>query len=101
MGKELVDSVLNDFETAAIDDRLRGMLRFLQKMTLTPADLSPEDGEALRRAGVSQAAAIDATGVALSFNLIDRLADSFSFAVPPESAFAGMAGKMANRGYRM
>ncbi len=101
MGKELVDSVLKDFETAAIDDRLRAMLRFVQKMTLTPADLSPEDGGALRRAGISHAAAIDATGIALSFNLIDRLADSFSFAVPPESAFAGMAGKMANRGYRM
>ncbi len=101
MGKELVDSVLNDFETAAIDDRLRAMLRFLQKMTLTPADLSPEDGEALRRAGVSPAAAIDATGVALSFNLIDRLADSFSFAVPPQSVFARMASKMAKGGYRM
>lgn len=101
MGKELVDGVLKDFETAAIDDRLRAMLRFLEKMTLTPADLSPEDGEALRRAGISQAAAIDATGVALAFNLIDRLADAFSFAVPPQSAFAGMAGKMANRGYRI
>ena len=101
MGKELVDGVLNDFETAAIDDRLRAMLRFLQKMTLTPADLSPEDGEALRRAGISPAAAIDATGVALAFNLIDRLADSFSFAVPPQSHFARMAGKLINRGYRM
>ena len=93
--------MLKDFETAAIDDRLKAMLRFLEKVTLTPADLSPEDGQALRRAGISQAAAIDATGVALAFNLIDRLADSFSFAVPPQSAFAGMAGKMANRGYRI
>lgn len=101
MGKELVDGVLKDFETAAIDDRLKAMLRFLEKVTLTPADLSPEDGQALRRAGISQAAAIDATGVALAFNLIDRLADSFLFAVPPQSAFAGMAGKMANRGYRI
>jgi len=101
LGKELVDSILDDFETAAIDDRLRAMLRFLQKMTLTPADLSPEDGEALRRAGISQAAATDAAGVGLAFNLIDRLADSFAFAVPSESMFARMAGKMANAGYRM
>ena len=96
-----MDSVLNDFETAAIDDRLRAMLRFLQKMTLTPADLAAEDGEALRRAGVSQAAALDAAGIGFTFNLIDRLADSFAFAVPSQSVFARMARRMATAGYRM
>ncbi len=93
--------MLNDFETAMIDDRLRAMLRFVQKMTLTPTDLSPDDGEALRCAGISQEAAIDAVGVGLAFNLIDRLADSFAFAVPSQSVFARMAVRMANGGYRM
>jgi alkylhydroperoxidase family enzyme len=91
--------VLEDLESAPIDSRLKAMLRFLEKMTLRPAEMSPSDGDVLRAAGVSDEAAEDAIGVALAFNLIDRLADSFVFEIPPDAYFRGSAERLLKRGY--
>ena len=91
--------VLEDVESAPIDSRLKAMLRFLEKMTLRPEEMLPLDGDGLRAAGVSDEAAEDAIGVALSFNLIDRLADSFAFAIPPDAAFRGSAPRLLKHGY--
>lgn len=55
------------------------MLGYLEAMTLRPDELAPEDAEAVRAAGVSDQAMVDALLVAAYFNLIDRLADSFGF----------------------
>lgn len=93
--------VLEDLESAPIDARLKAMLRFLEKMTLQPEAMSPSDGAALRAAGVSNEAAEDAIGVALVFNLIDRLADSFAFEIPPDSVFRRGARFMLKHGYRV
>ena len=48
-------------------------------MTVAPADVGPVDADAVRAAGVSDAAIEDALAVCAYFNLIDRLADSFGF----------------------
>ena len=101
LGDELVARVLEDFESAPIDVRLKAMLRFLEKMTLRPEAMSPSDAGALRAAGVSNEAAEDAIGVALAFNLIDRLADTFAFEIPPDSLFRRGARFMLKRGYRV
>jgi alkylhydroperoxidase family enzyme len=55
------------------------MLGYLEAVTLRPADVRPEDAEAVRAAGVSDQAMVDALLVCTYFNLIDRLADSFAF----------------------
>jgi hypothetical protein len=52
-------------------------------------------------AGVSKEAAADAVNVALAFNLIARLADSFDFEVPPPESFARAAPMMIKNGYRL
>jgi alkylhydroperoxidase family enzyme len=70
---ELVDAVLDNFESAPIDERLRETLRFLQAMTLTPDEL---DASRALAAGASREALRDAVYVAAAFNLIDRFADS-------------------------
>jgi alkylhydroperoxidase family enzyme len=71
--------VLADWRTAPVEPPLRAMLGYLEAMTLRPGELGPENGEAVRAAGVSDQAMIDALLVAAYFNLIDRLADSFGF----------------------
>lgn len=88
MGQELVKAVFEDPRSAPIDERLRAMLVFLEKMTLTPEALSADDGALLQRAGISRAAAEDAILIGYSFNLIDRLADTFSFQVMSPQALA-------------
>jgi len=55
------------------------MLGYLEAMTLRPDELRSEDADAVREAGVSDEAMVDALLVAGYFNLIDRLADSFGF----------------------
>lgn len=55
------------------------MLGYLEAMTLRPSELTQEDAQVVREAGVSDEAMVDALLVTAYFNLIDRLADSFGF----------------------
>jgi len=80
---------------------MKAMLAFLEKMTLDPDALSSADAGRLRQAGLTEGAIRDAIGVAFAFNLIDRLADSFDFAVPTAEEFSAGAPSMMRRGYRL
>jgi alkylhydroperoxidase family enzyme len=95
--------VLADWRTAPVESRLRAMLGYLEQVTLRPAEVRPEDADAVRAAGVSDQAIVDALLVCAYFNLIDRLADSFHFT--PISETLGRDGllrheaKFLARGY--
>jgi alkylhydroperoxidase family enzyme len=65
--------VLDDYESAPIDGRLRETLRFLETMTLEPEKL---DATGALDAGVSHEALRDAAYVAAAFNVITRYADA-------------------------
>jgi alkylhydroperoxidase family enzyme len=91
--------VLADPLTAAIDDRLRAALGLVEKMTLLPDDLGPDDVAAVRSAGVSDDAIQDAIHVAFMFNLIDRLADAFGWEVQSSEAFDKDARFLLKSGY--
>ena len=65
--------MLDDYESAPIDDRMRETLRFLETMTLRPAEL---DASRALAAGVSREALRDAAYVCAAFNLITRFADT-------------------------
>lgn len=62
--------------------------------------VSAEDMRTVLAAGVSRQQIEDALAVSLAFNAINRLADSFQFAVPGEKAFVASAGFLLRRGYR-
>ena len=96
-----MEAVLEDFESAPINDKRKAMLRFREKMTLRPEELSAKDALPLRDTGLSDTAIEDAIGVAFAFNVIDRLADSFDFEVPPADFFARGAPLMLKYGYKM
>ncbi len=68
------------------------MLGFLETVTLRPDGVGSADAEAVRAAGVSDQAMVDALLVCAYFNLIDRLADSFGFT--PISHTLGREGLM-------
>jgi hypothetical protein len=68
-------------------------------VTLTPDDVSPADVDAVRATGVSDAAIEDALAVCACFNLIDRLADSLGFDLPPAEVHAGYAEQFLAEGY--
>lgn len=77
------------------------MLTFIRKMTMTPDELTPADADAVRAAGVSDAAMDDAIHVAFLFNTINRVADALGFAIPSDEAFAASARMLLKFGYEL
>jgi alkylhydroperoxidase family enzyme len=94
--------VLDDFESAPINDRLRATLRFLRKMTLEPDALAPDDARAVLAAGVDKAALGEAIHVAYLFNVYDRLADTMGWHVPDIAGgyYQVAAKRLLKQGYR-
>lgn len=95
----MVEAVLSDWRTAPIDARLRATLGFLEKLTLNPEAVSAQDARALRTLGLREGAIEDAIHVCALFNVYDRLADSFEFAIPDQAGFAQSATSLLERGY--
>ncbi len=77
------------------------MLGFIEKLTLAPDELTPADADAVRAAGVSDGAIVDAIHVAALFNMIVRLADSLGWDVPEWDTFLARADAMLATGYAL
>jgi hypothetical protein len=84
-----------------VTPRVRAVLALLEKVTLTPGDVVPQDIEALRAEGASDQAISDALHVCFGFNLIDRLADAFGWHVQSADEFGKDAGFLLKKGYEM
>jgi alkylhydroperoxidase family enzyme len=82
-----VAAVLDDWRTAPVNERVRSMLGFLERLTLSPAEVGPEDVAPLRSAGLSDRAIEEALYVCFLFSVMDRLADAFDFHLPTEEGF--------------
>lgn len=95
----LVQAVLADYRTAPISEKLRAMLAFHEKLTLTPAEVGPADLLPLRAAGLTDEAIEDAIHVCSMFNLINRVADSLGFDLPTEKGYAAAARMLLKSGY--
>jgi alkylhydroperoxidase family enzyme len=94
-----VEAVLADHRAAPISPALRATLDLLQRVTLAPAAVTAADVDAVRAAGVSDEAIEDALAVCACFNLIDRLADSLGFDLPPREVHAAYAERFLAEGY--
>ncbi len=92
-------AVLADWRSAPLDPMVRATLGFLEKLTLTPADVRPADVAPLRSAGVGDQAIEDAIQVCVLFNIYDRLADSLSFYLPGPDGYAASGRNLLRRGY--
>jgi alkylhydroperoxidase family enzyme len=95
----MVTAVLDDWRTAPIDEKLRMTLGLLEKVTLTPWEVRPEDVTPLRAAGISEHAIEDALVVCALFNIIDRMADALDVAIPSAEGFARTAERLLELGY--
>jgi alkylhydroperoxidase family enzyme len=91
--------VLADHRSAPVPPRLRATLDLLQKVTLEPVAVGPEDVARVRAENVSDDAIEDALAVCAYFNLIDRIADSLGFDLPSRAEHAAYAGRFLEEGY--
>ena len=75
-------------------------LALLEKITLSPSEIGPEDLDAIHRAGVSARALVDATYVCVGFNIVARIADALGFKIPSDELFLRAARLLRVFGYR-
>ncbi|MFL5981396.1 MAG: hypothetical protein ACJ74R_06795 [Gaiellaceae bacterium] len=90
-----------DWRTAPVDPKLRATLGFLEKLTLDPSSVTRADADAVRAAGVSDQAIVDAIHVCALFSMIVRLADSLGWDVPSFDEFSARADSMLASGYAL
>ena len=91
--------VLENYRTAPIDEKLRAMLGLLDKLTLAPASLSPDDVRPVLAAGVTREAIRDAFYVAFLFNTYDRLADTLGWELPDPRYYPKAGAFLLKKGY--
>ena len=96
----VVRAVLADYRTAPISEKLRAMLGFLEKLTLNPAGIGPDDVAPLRAAGLTDEEIEDAIHVCALFNVINRVADSLGFDESDTKGYQTGARMLLTSGYR-
>jgi AhpD family alkylhydroperoxidase len=94
-----VSATLANLETAPVQEPLRGTLRMLGKLT-RENNLDANDMREVLAAGASPQQIKDALAVSFAFNVTDRLADAFDFAVDDAAAINAGAKYLLSRGYR-
>ena len=87
--------VLEDLDSAPVDQRVRATLRALARLTVDPQHFGENDLAEARAAGVSDRALADAIGVCALFNVATRCADALDFDVTTANPHA-----LAQFGYR-
>ena len=96
----LIQAILEDLNTAPIDEKTKLMLGFLRKLTLEPFNIDAADIVPLRAAGLSDEAIKDAIHICANFNIINRLADAFGFELPSPRGLARSTEILLTRGYQ-
>jgi len=94
-----VSATLADLETAPLTEPLRATLRMLGKLT-RESNVDADDIRMVLAAGASEQQIKDALAVAFAFNVTDRLADVFDFAMGDPEAINAGAKYLLARGYR-
>ena len=83
MPQETIDSLLAGLDTADISEKLRPVLAFIGKLTLTPSHMTREDADKVFAAGWEERALHDAIEVCALFNFMNRYVEGHGLAVVP------------------
>jgi uncharacterized peroxidase-related enzyme len=73
LSADLLKSLLDDPATAPVEVKLKPILAYVRKLTLTPAKMTKADADAVVAAGWSERALHDAVNVCALFNFMNRL----------------------------
>jgi alkylhydroperoxidase family enzyme len=93
-------AALADPDNAPMDEGQRAMLGLLAKVTRGHEDLGAVDIQAVRDAGVSDEAIVDALHVAFAFDVITRMADTLAWHIPDDVSFQRSAQFLLKFGYK-
>ena len=80
----LFEQLLDNVDSAGVDARLKPVLMFVKKLTLTPARMTQADADAVFAAGWDERALHDAIVVCSMFNFMNRLVDGHGIQTNPD-----------------
>jgi uncharacterized peroxidase-related enzyme len=98
IGEETLTAVLDDIDTAPVEERLKPLLRYVGKLTRTPSRMTDADAAAVFAAGWEERALHDAVSVCALFNFMNRLVDGLGIAADTDY-FRFSAQRLADDGY--
>jgi len=70
-----LQALASDLETAPVDERLRPVLRYVEKLTKTPYRMTQADADAVLAAGWDESALSDMVLICALFNMANRVVD--------------------------
>ncbi len=97
--QETIEAVFADWRTAPIPDRLRLTLGLLEKLTLRPEQVGPDDMKPLLAAGISPDAIREALHVMFLFSALNRWADTLDFERPLGGDYQPSGKFLFEKGY--
>jgi uncharacterized peroxidase-related enzyme len=69
----LARKLVNDYENAAVPDKMKALFRFANKLTRKPVEIEEEDISALKAAGWDDAAVRETVLTVAYFNYVNRV----------------------------
>ena len=93
----LITSLIDDIESAPVEDNLKPVMKFVRKLTLEPTKMVPGDGEAVFAAGWNERALYDAIIIRCTWSFMNRYVEGLGLSVIPGQF--GMEGKRLHAGY--
>jgi uncharacterized peroxidase-related enzyme len=95
----LLDQLINDIDTAAVDEKFKPLLRLARRITLEPTRLMQADADAVFAAGWDDKAYRDTVAVAGFLNMMNRLAEGFGIGEIPREIQARVGEAFRRDGY--
>jgi uncharacterized peroxidase-related enzyme len=96
---DVFEKLKADIGTAPVDPKLRPLLRYVKKLTETPARMTPADADAVYAAGWSDEALMQAIAVCCLANFMNRLVEGTGVHADP-AKFAARAKLAVEKGYQ-
>jgi|SRR5918994_2478664 uncharacterized peroxidase-related enzyme len=96
--EETITTALDDVDAAPVDKRMKPILRYVEKLTVAPSQMTSDDAARVLEAGWPEQALHDAVSVCALFNLMNRLVDGLGIAGGPDY-FAISGGRLVDIEY--
>ena len=98
IGEGTLAALLADLDTAPVPEPMKPLLRYVGKLAITPAKMTPADATRVLDAGWAEQALHDAAAVCGLFSLMNRLVDGLGITAG-EDYFTTAARQLATGGY--
>ncbi|MGO9401569.1 MAG: carboxymuconolactone decarboxylase family protein [Xanthobacteraceae bacterium] len=95
---DLFNVLLSDIDLAPVEERIKPILRYARKLTLSPAHMTEADAAAIYDAGWGDDALYSTVLVTALFNFYNRLVDGVGLALP-EGYVVEAAKRLSTQGY--